>query len=286
MATATILLADNSPEFRKTCSMSLKAEGYRIIPASSPDEARKLLGRGGIDLAILDVRLEDNNDEKDVSGLTLAKDAAPSVPKIILTDYPTVDAALEAIKPQLDGLPAAVEFVAKQAGTEALIGAIERALGPDNTWLRKVREAINGTDNDIRIDHKNARQQSYILFSLTLVAVTLGIGVLFGGIFLALSGKLDVAIVSTIGGVMTNIIGYLCFQRADLANRRMDHYHQEIVAGQRFQTILQACDGLDSKHEREECKKQTILAAVEKWLGIIKNNQDSKNSAEEDQDGK
>jgi hypothetical protein len=41
------------------------------------------------DLADIDIRLSDEADEKDESGLRLAKEMDPSFPKIILTSYPT-----------------------------------------------------------------------------------------------------------------------------------------------------------------------------------------------------
>ncbi len=130
MAKATILFADNDPDFLRTRAEFLEQEGYRVIAAADPTEARRLLERGEIDLAILDIRLQDDDDERDTSGLTLAKQAARSVPKLMLTGFPTVDAVREILRPQMDGLPAAVEFVGKQEGPEVLIRAIRQALGP------------------------------------------------------------------------------------------------------------------------------------------------------------
>jgi DNA-binding NtrC family response regulator len=128
MPKANILFADNDPDFLKTRAEFLEQEGYRVIPATDPTEARRKLESGGIDLAIIDIRLSDDDDEKDASGLILAKESDRTVPKIILTGFPSVDAVREALKPQLDGLPAAVEFVSKQEGPEVLLTAAEKAL--------------------------------------------------------------------------------------------------------------------------------------------------------------
>lgn len=129
MAKATILFADNDPDFLKTRTEFLERDGYQVIPAADPTEARCILERGGIDLAILDIRLRDDDDEKDTSGLTLAKKAARPLPKIILTAFPSVDAVREALRPQLSGLPTAVDFVSKPEGPEALVQAVQRVLG-------------------------------------------------------------------------------------------------------------------------------------------------------------
>lgn len=266
---ATILFADNAHAFLDARTELLEREGYRVVPARNPDEARKFLGRGGIDLAILDIRLMDDNDEKDFSGLILAKEEYRTIPKIILTSHPTVAAAREALRPQLDGLPSAIEFIGKNEGVESLVQAIQRALGPDTLWLRKVKQAIDGTDIEIKQDHTNVRIQSYIVFFLTLITMSIGTLIIFYGILLALSQKLDVVILSTIAGIATDVIGYLFFRQVISSNKRMDWYHQERVQGQRFQIILQACDGLDSKHEREECRKQAILTAAGAWFGRL-----------------
>jgi DNA-binding NtrC family response regulator len=128
MAKATILFADNNLDFLKTRAEFLEQEGYLVIPAADPTESRRKLELGGIDLAIVDIRLRNDDDDKDVSGLTLAKEVARSVPKIILTGFPSYEAVREALKSQSDGLEAAVDFVAKQEGPEALLNAIEKAL--------------------------------------------------------------------------------------------------------------------------------------------------------------
>lgn len=85
MNKARILFADNDPDFLETRSGFLKEEGYEVVMASSPTDARRKLEQGGIDLAILDVRLTNDDDEKDTSGLALAKAIGHAVPKIILT---------------------------------------------------------------------------------------------------------------------------------------------------------------------------------------------------------
>jgi CheY-like chemotaxis protein len=269
MTKATILFVDNTPEFLKTRSELLESEGYRVIQSTNPAQARKLLGKGGIDLAILDIRLEDDDDEKDVSGLTLAKEADPSIPKIILTNYPSLEAVREALKPQLlSGLPPAVEFVTKSEGLGELIQAIYRALGPDAVWMHKVSLAIEGTDNEIKKDHEKARRQSDINFFMAIGAAIIGAVIIFMGAILVITGNLGVGIVSSLGGIMAEVIGYLFYKRVDLANKRMDQYHKERVEGQRFQTLLQACDGQDTVNEREQTRKQVIMAAAVRWLGL------------------
>ena len=124
-----ILLADNVPEFLDTRAEFLELGGFRVLRAYSLEQARQLLAEARVQLAILDIRLVDDDDDKDTSGLTLAKDPAyRSVPKIMLTGFPTYEAVREAMGPSVEGLPPAVNFLSKKEGPEAMIDAVRRAL--------------------------------------------------------------------------------------------------------------------------------------------------------------
>ncbi len=136
---ATILFADNDPDFLATRREFLERAGYTVIPASNPTEARQKLEIGGIDLAILDIRLENDDDERDTSGLMLAKRVARAIPKIILTDFPTFDYVREALRPQLDGLPVAVDFIMKKEGVTALLSTVEDVLKTTALWKQETQ---------------------------------------------------------------------------------------------------------------------------------------------------
>lgn len=126
---ATILFADNEPYLLKTSKEFLEKAGYTVITATNPKDAAEKLKTGGIDVAVLDIRLENDDDERDQSGLTLAKNVARSIPKIIVTSFPSYDYVREALRPQLDGLPVAVKFLARDEGLVAVREAIEDILG-------------------------------------------------------------------------------------------------------------------------------------------------------------
>ncbi len=126
MSRGRILFADNDEAFRTTRAHFLTA--YDVLHASSVKEAEQLLQDQWVHLAILDIRLQDDDEEQDTSGLSLAKhDTYRPIPKIMLTGYPTYQHVREALGPLLDGLPAAVDFIAKQDGPEVLLQAIEKA---------------------------------------------------------------------------------------------------------------------------------------------------------------
>jgi CheY-like chemotaxis protein len=123
----TVLLADNNRYFLETRAEFLTQAGYDVITALTLQEAERVLGEGRVQGAILDMRLENDDDPKDESGLALAKKSDYRlIPKILLTRYPTYEIVREALSAANAGLPPAVDFVAKQEGPEALISALKR----------------------------------------------------------------------------------------------------------------------------------------------------------------
>lgn len=128
MTDICILLADNDPVFLSTCAEFLGSAGYRVIKAASPTEARQILETGRIHLVILDLRLTNDDDQKDRSGLILAKETARSVPKLILTKFPTHQDVRDALKLDAEALPPAVDFVDKREGLKELLTAVKQAL--------------------------------------------------------------------------------------------------------------------------------------------------------------
>jgi DNA-binding response OmpR family regulator len=128
MSAAKVLIADNQPRFLGQCAQFLERAGYAVITAHSAEDALHHLQQTNLHIAILDNRLCDDTDEQDFSGIRLARQCDPSIPKIILTAFPTWQAARDAM-----GLPAgeespAVDFVSKQEGMSELLNRVRRAL--------------------------------------------------------------------------------------------------------------------------------------------------------------
>jgi len=137
MAGAKILFAENDRDFLETRGEFLERAGYTVIPALSPTEARKKLEEENPDLAILDIRLINDDDEKDNSGVELAKEISRSVPVLILTGYPSSDYIRQTLRPQLNGSPAAYDFLAKEDGAAVMLTAVKQALE-----ITKAREKV------------------------------------------------------------------------------------------------------------------------------------------------
>ena len=117
-----VLFADNDAQFLDARAEWLEDAGYRVLKASGLEQARRLLAEARIHLAILDVRLVDDQDERDISGLLLAQHPAyRAIPKVILTDFPTVQAVKSALAPVLDGRSPAVDFISKKDSPQSMV---------------------------------------------------------------------------------------------------------------------------------------------------------------------
>ena len=123
-----ILLADNDPVSRLTGSEQLEKAGFQVIQAASVVEAQQIMESQYIHLAILDLRLVNDSDENDRSGLRLAKQIARSLPKLIWTKFPTYQDVREALKPDSNHLPLVVDFVNKRGGIIELQKVVEEIL--------------------------------------------------------------------------------------------------------------------------------------------------------------
>ena len=96
---ARILVVDDDEGIRETLSAILQDEGYEVETAESGKEAILKSNAGFYNLALIDVRLLDMQGTE---LLTRIKDTVPRMRKIIITGYPTVHNAIEAVNRNAD----------------------------------------------------------------------------------------------------------------------------------------------------------------------------------------
>ncbi len=129
MANPRILFADNDRKFRGIWAALLREEGFDVSETTSVSAAKKALNKGGYDLAILDLRLERDNDPSDESGLQIAEDYQGILPIIILSADPNKKALLWALQGDRRRSNFA-SVVEKGQGPETLFKEIRKAIPP------------------------------------------------------------------------------------------------------------------------------------------------------------
>jgi CheY-like chemotaxis protein len=258
-----LLLADNDERFRRVWGRVLSGAGYDVRLASNSQEARSVLRETRVDLAVLDLRLERDDDETDTSGLEIAADKAfRYIPKIILTAFQTSYENLrKALGLAVDDLPPVIAFVHKDEGPKALLDVIDDVL---QAWPRLRMSAIRVSDQ-IKADYRIARLQAGLNYAIAFAISVLGFLVIFTGICLAWFNRLTVGVVGTAAGIILEAVGYLFFTRLDAANARMDVYHGELVQTYWLELLLAACEQLPSGRQ-EACIERAIGTATSSWL--------------------
>jgi len=96
---ARIIVVDDDESIRKTLAAILEEEGYFVDTAESGKEAMLKTNSNFYNLALIDVRLLDMEG---TTLLTRIKDTVPRMRKIIITGYPTVHNAMEAVNRNAD----------------------------------------------------------------------------------------------------------------------------------------------------------------------------------------
>jgi len=113
-----ILIIDDDPEIRYTVQALLSAEGYQVEAAETGTEAIRKTEEKWYNIALIDLNLPDING---IQLLTKLKDGSPKMRKIIVTGFPTLQNAAEAVNKQANAylikpveIPAMLETIKKQ----------------------------------------------------------------------------------------------------------------------------------------------------------------------------
>lgn len=116
-----VLIVDDIPEYVETMAIYLE-ERFSIIKASSLEAAKTLVEKHPVDIAILDIRL-DENDPENRDGLELMKwirKAYPNVAVIVMSAYREFDRAVEALNAGAD------YFIRKPVAPDELDEIVEK----------------------------------------------------------------------------------------------------------------------------------------------------------------
>jgi DNA-binding NtrC family response regulator len=116
---ARILVVDDDLSIRKTVSIILAQAGYMVDAAENGEEAIAKSDINFYNLALIDYRLPDMAGTK---LLTLLRETVPRMMKVMLTGFPVLDNAIEAINRGVDG------YLTKPVSTEQLLKTVRELL--------------------------------------------------------------------------------------------------------------------------------------------------------------
>lgn len=116
---ARIIIIDDDESIRKILSTILQEEGYTVDTANNGKEGIRKTNENCYNLALIDMKLPD------IEGIDLLlkiKDTTPHMRKIIITGFPTIQNAMEAVNRRADA------FILKPFEVEKVLQTIREQL--------------------------------------------------------------------------------------------------------------------------------------------------------------
>ena len=122
-----ILIVEDEAIMRESLEDWLKNSGYQVETAKEGDEALRVLGEQDFGIAVLDLKLPGKDG---LEVLREAKERNPKIKGIIITAYPSVETAVEAMK------MGAIDYLPKPFDLNELEELISKTLGPIQVEIR------------------------------------------------------------------------------------------------------------------------------------------------------
>jgi DNA-binding NtrC family response regulator len=135
-----ILIVDDDPGVREVISTILAQAGYAVDTAADGEEAIAKSDLDFYNLALIDYRLPDMAGTK---LLTLLRDTTPRMMKVIVTGFPMLENALDAINRGVDG------YLTKPVHTEQLLKTVAQLL-----WKQRRQQEL--TEQKL-VDYVNSK---------------------------------------------------------------------------------------------------------------------------------
>jgi DNA-binding NtrC family response regulator len=126
-----VLVVDDDEVVRRSYLRSLKSESCNVDAVSDGDEALQTMEQSPFDVVLLDVRMPGRDG---LSVLRTIKQKWPESEVVIITGYPTVDHAKEAVR------LGAYDYLAKPVGPQDVINITDGAVTRKHWALHRVPE--------------------------------------------------------------------------------------------------------------------------------------------------
>jgi DNA-binding NtrC family response regulator len=129
----SILIVDDDPSIRKVLAAILEEKGYDVETVDSGSKAIRRSKTRFYNLALLDIRLPDMEGTE---LLTQMKQTVPLMIKVIITGYPSIQNAVEALNNGADA------YIIKPLDIDKALSIIENLLEKQRQSLRMTQEKI------------------------------------------------------------------------------------------------------------------------------------------------
>jgi len=131
--TTRILIVDDDENIRKVLTTILEDEGYDVESVDTAKKAIERTRRKFYNLALIDIRLPDMEG---IELLTKMKNTTPKIRKLIITGYPTLQNAVEAVNRGADA------YIMKPFDMEKVLEAMKDQLKKQQNEKRYSQEKV------------------------------------------------------------------------------------------------------------------------------------------------
>ena len=149
---ASVLVVDDDAAIRRTLSKILEKEGYLVEAVESGGKAIEVSSERFFNVALIDIRLPDMEG---IELLEKLKRTEPRMVKIIVTGYPSLKNAVEAVNKGADG------YVLKPFDAGELLAMIEKHLKRQRETMKysdeKVAEYIETRVREVELEKQKRR---------------------------------------------------------------------------------------------------------------------------------
>ena len=150
-----ILIIDDDENIRKVLTTILEDEGYDVESVDTAKKAIERTRRKFYNLALIDIRLPDMEG---IELLTKMKNTTPKIRKIIITGYPTLQNAVEAVNRGADA------YIMKPFDMEKVLEEIKDQLKKQQNEKRysqeKVAEFIETRVRELDVEKEVAHKKN------------------------------------------------------------------------------------------------------------------------------
>ncbi|MBI5491336.1 MAG: response regulator [Deltaproteobacteria bacterium] len=130
-----VMVIDDDDSVREVVTEILSRKGWQVDAFNNAEAGIAALGKRPYDVVLADINMPGLSG---MSFLTLAKEAAPEVPVVMVTGYPSIDLAVEAMK------VGAVDFLAKPFKAEELEIIVRKAAGEAKSARAEMPDGLSG----------------------------------------------------------------------------------------------------------------------------------------------
>lgn len=152
---ARILIVDDDENIRKVLVAILEDKGYNIEAVGTAKEAIKKTQSKLFNVALIDIRLPDMEG---ITLLTKIRDATPRTRKIIITGYPTLQNAVDAVNKGADA------YIMKPFDVERVLTTISEQLKKQELEKKysqdKVTEFIETRVRELDLEKETAHNKN------------------------------------------------------------------------------------------------------------------------------